>query len=62
MRPLHAILASATLMCAPLPASADDATLIHCGSLIAIPNNPLEDISVLLDVHFVMARGHVVKD
>ncbi len=30
--------------------------------IIAVPNNPLEDISVLLDVHFVMANGHVVKD
>ena len=30
--------------------------------IIAVPNNPLEDVSVLLDVHFVMANGHVVKD
>jgi len=49
MRPLRAILASITLMCTHLPAAADDATLIHCGSLIAVPGEaPKTHQSILI--------------
>lgn len=57
-------LISATINAAKLIGVEDQIGSLEPGKyadLIAVPTNPLEDISVLLDVEFVMARGEVVK-
>ncbi|MBA9005386.1 metal-dependent hydrolase family protein [Thermomonospora cellulosilytica] len=63
MTPLH-VLRAATVDAAEL-ISADDRGRIAEGllaDLIAVPGNPLEDISVLTDVRFVMKGGKVFHD
>ncbi|SEG85170.1 Imidazolonepropionase [Thermomonospora echinospora] len=63
MTPLH-VLRAATVNAAEL-ISADDRGRIAEGllaDLIAVPGNPLEDISVLTDVRFVMKGGKVFHD
>jgi imidazolonepropionase-like amidohydrolase len=62
MRPIDSIRA-ATLRAADL-LGVDDCGAIEAGmlaDLIAVKGDPLEDISILEDVRFVMIGGRVVK-
>ena len=58
-------LISATINAADLIGVSDQIGTIEVGKaadIIAVRENPLEDISTMLDVEFVMARGAVVKE
>lgn len=58
-------LISATINAADLIGATDQIGTIEPGKyadIIAVPTNPLEDISAMLDIDFVMARGTIVKD
>jgi imidazolonepropionase-like amidohydrolase len=64
MTPMQAI-RSATIVSAELLRASDDLGSIEPGKfadLVAVAGDPLEDISVLEDVAFVMKGGDVVKD
>ena len=57
-------LVSATINAADLCGISDITGTLEVGKaadIIAVPNNPLEDIATLLDVNFVMANGSVMK-
>ncbi len=58
-------LISATINASRLIGAEDLIGTLQAGKaadIIAVSSNPLDDISVLLDIGFVMARGEVIKD
>lgn len=64
MTPVDCLI-SATINAADLIGATDQIGTIEPGKfadIIAVPTNPLEDISVMLDVHFVMTNGQIAKD
>lgn len=64
MTPVDCLI-SATINAADLIGASDQIGTIEAGKaadIIAVPTNPLEDISVMLNVNFVMARGEIIKD
>ncbi|MGJ8635787.1 MAG: amidohydrolase family protein [Phycisphaerales bacterium] len=58
-------LISATITAAKLIGAQNQIGTIEQGKLadiIAVKSNPLDDIAALLDVHFVLANGHLIKN
>jgi len=57
-------LISATINAADLIGVSDQIGTIEVGKyadIIALPRDPMQDVSAYLDVNFVMARGNIVK-
>ncbi len=64
MTPVDCLI-SATINAADLCGISNITGTIEAGKaadIIAVPENPLEDISVMLNIEFVMARGEIIKD
>ncbi len=58
-------LISATINAADLIGASDQIGTIEPGKfadIIAVPTNPLEDITIMLEVHFVMTNGQIAKN